>query len=1184
MADNLFFKQISPTQWLGLRLPVGLALTVDDKGVPSEPSSVIYDPATTLPDGIASISVLALQRGAQGPELMTKVIAAPAPLPAPLDNLLKAADEGAILNEALKAEMARLSSAASLPLLLYWEYRNAPVGPDAHDAQTYLSMLYGNADTKVRLESLSQLLFIATCAAGQHPVPAPGVFVDVLQPSELAPNGMTTQAKPLTLGVVQVAQGVVVQLKDGALTVTNNSILGTICPGDEQLRTLGCSYEWTRTLGLAARSAARSGAIFIAPLKLEVGPLPFSIVDQLKPDELVGELLNYDVQLFNPHGRCTHQGRIIIKRQRLDRPAPPVNPRVVLQRPPKNAGAQLACTLSFALTDAMIKEMLRHARFKLVVYRSDFPVVPTGFFGDADDQSLLVARRMADLDTAFDSQADYSGDITVAQAGAADINLSNHNLKLVDAYDVVLQSETGEPPTRLPRQIQMDIDFDVATATQFFVAIRRDVDVGDGGAQLAAPESSVTPVEHWLTLAGSIVSDLNTNAADLERQVPHLEAYWLASDTAHALLGDGLARVLEITRPIGAGYGETPPQVTVQVQHKRRDSGSNALIGGYRLWVRELLAAGARDAFVPVALVQALPPLVKEYAPLESGRKWLRVKPALAGVAGGIRLQPAKLTPPDFIDAGTAISAGVPGSTRDALAELANNTREELKARSMDPDSFNKGVAQAGEALDSAATDANKLFAMLSRHDEPGQDDEHTLRAVLGLRQAGLAREIILSVRKRQRLQQGQMQMQHFEGHWLFFQDQNDVFLGRAFHFWAPATLDPATVPLVQRFYILREASAPHDAIGMDDFGRVAWSWDGIRDCWRHELEWLIEPIGRYVPLLGKRASLDTDALVPAATADQVHRLSIQRSAPLQARFSLVQAFAPQTDEFLVRMIAPADFRQALHNTVARTRLGVLRVVPEITSRVLTDQDAFARDSLDVFDAFVKHQATEPDTMAPQLAQTALLGEPGTYGELRIDEPPCIKLSVSVHARADAVRAQATSIESMERPAFALQVPATGVPRIFPSGRGREIRIPLARLRWTYTGQRKPAIGAYIQEAGNDKLSLFKLRFGQDALLALPDPYAELTLYLQHGGLSRPVLVFQGPSTRLTMPASIPGLVAAAIDWGNAMHDPDPNIITALGMRLTDLVLTVPDRPGKYFYQWRIQGKSTVIEQVKEAK
>lgn len=1134
MPDKLFFKKMTPTQWLGLRIPAGVDMKVGARGEVDSPATVAYDPATALPAGIDAVSFLTVVPGAAAPETTVVTQAATIPLGMPFASALQAmAAATGLAVDGLRTEIAELSRGASLPLHLYWAYRNAQPGTANFTQVANLAALYGKTGPAFRLELFSQLLFIATCAAGAHPVgdPAAGIHVDLPGDTRMEPDGVTPVAKPLALSATQLVKGVAVQLREGATTVSNQNIVGLICPDGDSIGQLGCSYEWIRTLGLAERGAASSGAVFIptaAPppqpgenVPAQAADLPFSIFDPLKAAELVGELLNYEVGLFNPHGRCTHRGRIILKRQRLDRPAPPADPTVILRRP--EAGADAACLLRCTINEEHVTEMKGGTPFELVIYRYDFPVVPTGFYGDEDDQSLLVARRMADLEPALFSQTEFGAPGAQAQASAGpDVNLSNHNLKFVGRVAASVEAA---------QKASLTLSFGAATATQFFVAIRRVLAPGAGGHD-GMTESAVTAAMHGLDLEPRDASPAPAPPAEPgpTRMVPHFEAYWLAPSTAHPLLGDARARVIEV-KGLAAGPGQaaTPPHVTVLVQHKRIDTGEDAaLIGGYRLWVRELLAAGSGDAFAPVALVQALPPLVKAYAPLESGRRWLRVKPAQAGEPEVVRLKQARLVEPDFFIAQAATLPGVPASTKAVLAQAVEHTEKELAARSLQTTSFSAAAEAASKALGDAKPDFETLLAALRRHDEPGQADEGTLKALLALKEAGLAQEIILSVRKRQRLQQ--QNMQGFPGHWLFFQDQNGAYLGRAFHFWAP-DVDTTTIAGINRFYTLREAPSTQDAVGMDDFGRVAWSWDGIRDFWRHELEWLVEPIGRYEPLLGKRADLDKLEAAPDHEAGQVHRISIQRSAPLQAAFSLVQAFpeaANAPDAFAVRLIAPADFRQALHNTVARTRLGVLRVVPGIAARVLTDQNAFVIDgaaaaTVSFIGACLDSDAATDDEHAPSLRDEPVLADAGIYGELLIDEPACVTLGVSVQAMADGVGGPVSRLDHMQRAAHGVAVPPGQAPTIMPSGAGRKIVVPVARLGWSYTGTRKPAIAPYIDGAANPALEHFKTSFGAGSLLALPDPYAEFLLFLQRDGIAKPVLRFpdhrNGSRSRTSSPA-----------------------------------------------------------------
>lgn len=1180
MPDKLFFKQVSATQWLGLRVPAGVEMKAGAQGEVGQPAAVSYDPATALPAGIGTVSFLTIVPGAAGPETTLLVQAPPAALGMPFANALATIGDATGPDaEGLRAEIARLSAAPSLPLHLYWAYRNAQFGSVDLTQEAGLAALYGKTGSTFRLESFSQLLFVATCAPGAQPEPNPAAGIHVDLPA-------LAGTQPLTLGATQLVRGVQLRLRDEAKTISNRNIFGLICPDDDPVRHLGCSYQWIRTLGLAERGAASSGPVFIpAPAQQpEVADLPFSIFDPLGASELVGELLNYEVQLFNPHGRCTHQGRIILKRQRLDRPTPPADPVMVLRRPAAKAGADAECLLRCTIDEAHVAEMNSGTQFELVLYRYDFPVVPTGFYGDEDDQSLLVARRMADLEPALINQAEFGAPGAQAEAAAgADINLSNHNLKLV----------MGVPAQAQPAQQEtLVLPFDAGAATQFFVAIRRVLAPQEGGRD-GMTESAVTAAMHGLDLDahGGPAAGAPPAQSEPPRMVPHFEAYWRAPATAHALLGDAQARVIEVAGLAAApGQVATPPHVTVLIQHKRNGTAeAGALIGGYRLWVRELLAAEPGEDFAAVALVQALPPLVKAYAPFESGRRWLRVKPSQADAAETPRQRSSDLDKREFFVAQPVMPAGVPERTKEVLRQAVAKTEQELAARSLQTDGFNAAAKAASAALDTPTLNVGALLAPLLRHDDPGQADEGTLKALLALKDAGLAQEFILSVRKRQRLQQ--QDMSGFPGYWLFFQDQNGSFLGRAFHFWAPDGTDAGTTAGINRFYVLREAPSAQDAVGMDDFGRVAWAWDGVRDFWRHEFEWLVEPVGRYEPLLGKRAELGKDAVTPAYVASQVHRLGIQRSAPLEAKFSLVQALLPAAaapDAFVVRLIAPADFRQALHNTVARTRLGVLRIVPRIAARVLTDQTGFAIDpaapggteALAFVSACLDGGATENDAPAPALLAEAVLDDAGAYGELVIDEPACISLGVSVRAVADGVGGPVSRLDGMQRAPRSAAMPGDEQPTIMPAGVGRQIVVPMARLGWSYTGERRPALGPYIDGAGNGALEHFKDAYGARSLLALPDPYAEFILFLRENGTATPVLHFCGPSERLAQSNGFAGLTPQALAWGRLWRDPAR--VQAAGFDGSTLVLTVLAAPTEYFYQWRIQGASTTMQALTE--
>lgn len=1154
MPDQLFFKNVAPRQWLCLRLPSGFRVAIDDQGAARASEPPRYDPATSLPAGIGAVAWLTA--AADGQRLQVSSGPAPATLGEPFAQLRTLTPVPTTLLE----QAGSLAASPALPLQMYWAYRNAPVDANRQDPHKYLTRLLGVHEDAVRLEALSGLLFLVDCPEGSIVADAPlaGIHAD-------SPLTAATAPQRLTLTAGQTARGVELRIAGAHAPLSNAGVLEFICGSSTP--PFAPSYQWERMLGLGGRGATTPGPVFLPTTLADPAraAAPLTIVDPLRPAELVGELLNYELRLINPHGRCTHLGRVILKRERLDRPSAPALAWLVLRRPAEQHATHARCTLGYAISAEHVEEIRQGQAFELVLYRFDFPVVPTGFYGDEDDQSLLIARRMADLDTAFSSQAEYGGLQPEQQASASgDVNLSNHNLIFASALPVQAQPQ---------QSVDIDLEFHAGGATQFFVALRRKTANTDGPSANDMPESSVVTVEHRLALEaapGETPEQLHAAA----RLVPHIEPFWRAQDALPALLGDGAGRVIAVSGPaLEDGSSAEPAKVCVIVQHKRAHAApGGAIVGGYRLWVRDLLMPGSDTRFAAVALVQALPPLIKAYAPLESGRKWLRVRPSAMGALETARLEYAEPREPDFLPA-QAVASAVLGSSQEALAKAVAEARSALESRSLDAAAFNSAAGTAAQALSTPSLDLAKVMAALARHDLDDHEHHHTLAAVLALKDAGLAQEFILSVRLRQRLQH--QDMVRFAGHWLFFQDQNGAYLGRAFHFWLPDGQDRTPFAEIRRFYTLREAPATHDAIGIDDFGRITWTWNGIRDRWRHELEWLIEPVSRYAPLCGVRAVLGVETPPAWTRPGELHRLSVQRSAPLEARINMAQSFpvAALDDHYRIRLQAPAEFRHALHNAAARTRLGVLRVAPAVQS-VLIDEPTFTAASVEPLRRFLA-SAGDADAPAPAALEAAApgdLGAPGELGELLIDEAPWASVTVTVQARADAVTGPRTTLGPLQRAPRAIALPTAAVPTIGAHGAGRRLRIPLARLGWSYGGQRRAPIRAYFTPSVAP--AAFLTEFGHHPATALPDPYVEFMLFVRRDGIARPALLYRGPSSRFATTPDVTGLQAGpALDWGSVLLD--PALLHTPILQGDELQLDLPDWTIPLWYQWRVQGKAT---------
>ena len=1063
MADLYYFKKITQSQWLGLRLPRDLRLDVADDGAVTVAAPWRFEPLSPLPEWASQARVLTLRVDGGSAEPGLTAMAADNATWQPFQGsravlgALPPSDEITDLAET----MNQASQSPVLPLRLYQAYRDYQGDVDAlpyDDERVRLTLMLaaGGTATNQPVEAYAELLFIVNAQAG--PGPAPQDEVD-------AGSGTVGQ---LRLIASQAESGVVLQMAHGARQLTNNGIVRAINEGGGHPNSLFAPfYRWYRTLGVAERRSGDSGAVLIptsSPFDPAVAPAefaawaerPFSLSDRLGPQQLIGELLNYEVKLFNAHGRCTHSGRVMLKRQRLGPVAPPLRARAELLAPADN-GATAPCKVTFDIS----ADEADPGALKAVLYRQDYAVVPTGFYGDDDDGALVVARSLNQAGGGLADGVQFPGD---AEAGAELLpNLSNHNLVEVGAYAIEktpapTPSEEGAATDEPGWQIAVPLTLTLAPgrATQLFVAVRRAA-VGVS----AAPESPVALAQHVTGLT-------------LERllMVPHFEQFWGQSPLAE-WLGEGRARVMEVE-----GDMAKPAQVRVVIQHA--DADNRALIGGYRLWLRDVAAPGDDTPFEAVALVQAVPRLVKVYAPIESGRKWSFSLP------GGP-------TAPDLAFHAAPSPKLEHGYT--ALGESAPPA---------------PGAAAPAEPKADKPTSAEAAAKALQLAMDTADDASLLLQAVRKLQRAGCAREVLLSVAARRALERA---WQPPTGNWLFFRDQNGNLMGRALQFWLPPGI--AQHAALKSVYQMVEPPSAQDTVALDDFGRVAWTWNGLGDQWRHELEWLVEAVPRYAPINQLRAALGPDddgkAMAQRRTAPALlHRLVVQRRLPLNAHFALSQVLDAEDDAFVIALDAPREFRQSLHNTLARTRQGVLRMHPSPAKASFLYGEAYDSATPELLGGWLGASPPAATADSQPEAPTMTFGDArsdqaGIYGELLYDEPPCMEISVEVGASADDMHAPALpGLTSLRRHSVKVNPDLENL-RIKRSGENGvlHVDVPLARLAWSYSGATTHRIDQHCPAATFEGLR-------DRALLDLPDPEAELVLLFEFEQLARPVARFRG--------------------------------------------------------------------------
>lgn len=1118
MSDLYFFKKISMKQWLGLRSPANLTLEVGDDGKIRQPADWRYEDASPLPDWAFPSRRLVLQLDPGGgviPVLASTVETGWHPFQASLDVLSKPEQQD------LVDAMAKAIQNPMLPLRLYQAYRDFPADPGAGEYSNEafcvaLVRALGGSTTNQPVEAYSELLFIVD-ATGPTEASA------TVDPGANAIVGLRVTAQ-------QSAAAVTLQLASGATPITNGNVAGTIVGTAASAFTP--FYRWRRTLGVAERPSTDSGAILIPTVTGLRGDKtdadaqaarPFRLMDRLGPDQLAGELLNYQVELFNPHGRCTHRGRVLVKRQRLDPPAPPLRGRAQLLAPDAGS-AQARCSIWYALAAGQADP----GALRPVLYRQDYPVVPTGFYGDDDDGALTVARSLGD--PASDGFAGSQLFDQLDSDGESLPNLSSHNLDPFEPANAASAEETVDGQQE--RRLTFTLALEPGMATRLFLALRRDVEGG-----LAAPESPVATLQHATGPAAGAV-----------RAVPHFERFW-GPLPASAWLGTGDARVMLVE-------GDKETTVRVVVQHAKPDMPHDAdLVGGYRLWMRDVAASGDDTPFNALALVQAVPPLVKAYAPLELGRGWTAL-PHVAGVPPADSEAQDPLKPP---------SGFILLSEPTQLEQRKND--KEKKERDAALAAKNVAVLTALSALGTRSNETDPVFSTKDN------DAALVLGAMQALLGAGAARELVMTVPTRRALQ---ATLGTLGGNWVVFYDQLGNLLGRAIQFWLPKDNGLAAGETPRALYRLTELPSAQDTVALDDFGRVAWHWRGLRDQWRHELEWLVEAVPRYAPIQGLRAGLGPGESAAAMAirrgeSGNWHRLIVPRRQPFAARFGLTQVLDTDEDAFVIALDAPLEFRQSLFNSLARTRQGVLRMVPAKAVLEFRFPGAYDGKAAAFLPAWLKDEKGSTAARPPGMDFDLPAGAP-TYGQLVYDEPPCMKLTTKVAASADDVHGAAMTIGPLQRRRVCARVREARPPlKVTPLGAKKmQIAVVLARLDWFYGGASQPAIGhgllpgdAFIPHQGM-------------SLLRLPEPEAELLVYFHFRGQALQLAAhFRGQALKgrdWNVPTGWDDVTE--LDWGDLRTWLGPNRAVTLSADgdlqiVVEPTTTLPDRIVAH---WRCEG------------
>lgn len=1163
MDDLLFLKRLDTKRWLGLRMPPDLEIVAGtgNKALPEKPwtldappvlewtDAVYYGPAAVKQGEVISLTWKKREPNDPFTGLaFADVLADVETLP------VSDAEKENVRNQ---LSDARVNAGVSLPLRAYHAYLKTQGGskPSLEAWRNVVLAAFSERPGELPVEAFGGLLFLVEADAA--PVPKEGVFVDPADPS-------MAKLEELRVKAFQHSRGVSFECADAVdgISYTNSSVLDAVDGKTVDGKTYSGYYRITRTLGVVERPSRRSALVAIPtglvdadgrknpvvglPTKEQWAQRRFRLADSLAPDELIGELLNYRIEFFNPHGRMVRVGRVMLQRQRLDPPA--ALTRAIARLVTKPDGNDATLSIRFDLPPT---EKPDGAGLELVLYCLKNPALPTGFYGDADDAAVQVARLLSDIDPAavMDVRA---GDQVLSGASSerAQTNLSNHGL---EPFATIPQEKFLELPKSKPAeedswsQCRWEVGVEdlgglvpSRQAVRLMLALRRVVAPNSTGAVFDGPVPE-SPVLEPQMLIG-----FEATSTERDQVVPHFEKFW-TPPLAFEPLDPDRVFFSEVDTPSERAQpkeADNRALVRMQVQHLVPNAAPDAEpVGGYRVWMRDLPARHAPGyPFEALAVVQAVPQLVKAYAPIEMGRQWW------VQVASG--------------------DPGAPNAEPEKTFLVSSSPHAMIRGREDDrtPEQI---AAQPPDALfDDVTGQLNTLLTEI-RNGEASMHDVRGGALLLKfwrMLDQSLCKEVLLNISQRRELTRdgAQKWLANRQGNWILFCDQNGGYLGRAWTFKGPQA------DKVKRIHVLNEVPNTEDTVAIDDFGQLTWNWAGLQDAWHHELEWVVEPLSRYAPLRRRALPLaerpadkprhpmpswqvgTSDAGIPEA---KIHRLAVLRRMPFEGRVGLVPLPDAEEDAFVWQVNLPPEFRRATHNTHARTALGALRleVIDAIAEPLLADDFEPAAD----VDPLIEAWCSKPQPDNHPVPETLESIDEGH--QLVIHQPACFKVMLKVRPRADTKSGEVTFLEQ-----WAERVPKTFSNKLmirsdhcYIHEQGTELVVPVARLGWSYTGESRPTVKDVIGRTGNPLIATMPG-------LRLPDPAASLTVFIKQGdGVLRPCTYFFGPAFPRddTLPQTgWKKQETTNVAWGVAYRD--PSVVAGItlfngGLHRGDLVLTL---------------------------
>lgn len=716
----------------------------------------------------------------------------------------------------------------------------------------------------------------------------------------------------------------------------------------------------------------------------------------MAPAERVGQRLRYRVEVKDVYGGVRYGGEAVVLRERLDAPLAPSGAvaRLVVG---KDGPLRVDVAATLAGLDREDPSNLT-----LEVYAEHRPLDETGFFGDDDDRALEDLLVEADLDgddgrvvgvpvdpanldgaplPKVEAVTVPTGEVyPLETAGREGPRAQALRARLVAAHErkgrlrICDKGVAGLVKDAGPDSPVADGLVEIRFSIEGEDLVKVLPPSADRGARLllgvrrrvTAPgvvcASVLTPCHHKVENGGDGADARSADAFQLERfslDVPRGRRLLRAPKG----LAEGWFEVAEATdalESLVAVAAARPPDpdatrvVRVRWAHPSPGQGGGATtgggagpfrIGGYRLWMRDLVGANDDGPFRPQAVVQVVDPRVAQYRPLrlEGGGDWERAKP---------RAEEAKTT---FCPSAPGESLG---ATLEKVLEAADSVlcATSLVRPRLPEDLVGTRVPGAGQPLAPAPSAASDLRLLAGSGESQGSRAAFG-HLMLALRDAGAVLDRILRLHAFEDGLEARLksvvEQDAFESVKLLWPHTGDGHPGARLRLMAvpPQTwcderkverdlMAFLTGPRLVKLYDVSRAPAFRT---LDPQRRVTVCCGGVAGPWHHDQEWMVECLDRYAPVRslldgGDPTSLllpadwtlgDVKSLEKAGGASVRHPLSLDRTQPVTDRAQPVPVpGTPPTTVFFEVLESPERLLASAH-ALARTRAGRLRVVTE---------------------------------------------------------------------------------------------------------------------------------------------------------------------------------------------------------------------------------------------------------------